>query len=259
MSSQMPKTSKPPMRERKYRKPPIVEVVCEFRFKPSTPWDATMPGLIYEQLKKEFPKRRALRNVGMHVQVEQKGVLFQPQMEEGTQFLREDEWAFVQLQPRRISVHHLAPYPHWEGFKPLIEKAYKAYLEVVPDPAIQRIGLRYINKIDFNTTEVDLPTFFNFYPYVGRELPQQYTAFNLQLLFPHAKGRDGLQMRLSNAPPERENAVSILLDLDYFLVQSENINFEQGLEWVENAHKNILAAFEGAITEQLRQQFEEEK
>lgn len=259
MATSKQQKRKPSMKERKYRKPPIVEVVCEFRFKPSTPWDATIPGLVYERVKSEFPKRRALRNVGMHVQVEQKGVVLQPQMEEGTQFLREDERAFVQLQPRRISVHHLTPYPHWERFKPLVRTAYKAYLEVVPEPEIQRIGLRYINKIDFNTTKVDLPTFFNFYPYVGGELPQLYTGFNLQLLFPHEEGRDGLQMRLGSAPPEKENTVSILLDLDYFLIQPENINSEYGMEWVEKAHENILAAFEGAITDKLRQQFEEEK
>ena len=66
-------------------------------------------------------------------------------------------------------------------------------------------------------------------------------------------------MRLSSAPPEKENTVSILLDLDYFLIQPENINSEYGMEWVEKAHENILAAFEGAITDKLRQQFEEEK
>ncbi|RMG63548.1 MAG: TIGR04255 family protein [Calditrichaeota bacterium] len=211
------------MRERKYRKPPIVEVVCEFRFKPSSPWDATIPGLIYERLNQDFPKRRALRNVGMQVQVEQKGILFQPQMEEGTQFLREDERAFVQLQPRRISVHHLAPYPHWEGFKPLIKKAYKSYLEVVPDPPILRIGLRYVIKIDFNSSEVELQKFLNVYPHVGSELPQQYRAFTLQLLFLQEKQRDGLQLRLSNAQPTKENTVSIILDLDYFLIQPDSI------------------------------------
>lgn len=247
------------MKERKYRRPPIVEVVCEFRFKHSSPWDATIPGLIYHEVKKKFTRRRTLRNVGMHVQVEQKGVLFQPRMEEGTQFLQDDERAFLQLQPRRISVHHLAPYPHWEGFKPLIQLAYKAYLKVVPDATIQRIGLRYINKINFDTPEVDLSAFFNFYPYVGRKLPQRYTGFNLQLLFPHEEGRDALQMRLSNAPPEKENAASILLDLDYFLIDSKNLSSERGLEWVEKAHENILAAFEGAITDKLRHQFEEEK
>ena len=43
--------------EFKYRKSPIVEVVCEFRFLPGEPWDAAIPGLVYSKLADVFPKR----------------------------------------------------------------------------------------------------------------------------------------------------------------------------------------------------------
>ncbi len=248
-----------PMKKRKYRKPPIVEVVCEFRFKSTTQWDATIPGLIFERVKKDFPRRRAIRNVGMHVQVEGEGLLFQSQMEEGTQFLRKDERAFVQVHPRRISVHHFAPYPHWEGFKPLIKKVFQAYQNVITESQLQRIGLRYINKIDFNSSEVELQNFLTIYPHVGTELPQKFSAFTFQLLFPYEDERDGLQLRLSNAQPAKENTLSILLDLDYFLMQPDRQKNLKALNWVEKAHNNILAAFEGSITDALRQQFEEEE
>ena len=42
---------------RKYRNPPIIEAVCEFRLAPDSKWDLTIPGLVYEKVSKEFPNK----------------------------------------------------------------------------------------------------------------------------------------------------------------------------------------------------------
>ncbi|MGQ0654564.1 MAG: TIGR04255 family protein [Betaproteobacteria bacterium] len=42
---------------KKYKNPPIIEAICEFRFSETSPWDLTIPGLIYELVKDKFPKR----------------------------------------------------------------------------------------------------------------------------------------------------------------------------------------------------------
>lgn len=247
------------MQERKYRNPPIVEVICEFRFQPTSEWDATVPGLVYERLKDEFPLRRPLRQVGVQVQMGAEGFSLQPQFEEGMRFLRQDERAFVQLRPHRISVHHLAPYPHWEGFKPLIEKGYRAFLDVLPESRFQRIGLRYINRIVLPDSHVELSDYFNLYPSVGPGLPRDFSAFGVYLLFPFEDGRDALQLRLGNEQPEGEEALVVLLDLDYFLAQEERVTVQNALDWVEQAHKYVVSAFEGTITDRLREQFDAEE
>ena len=43
--------------ERRYRKPPVVEALCEIHFAEST-WDETVPGAFYERVKKDFPGKR---------------------------------------------------------------------------------------------------------------------------------------------------------------------------------------------------------
>jgi len=42
---------------KQYENPPIREVVCEFRFQSENRWDLAVPGLIYADLKQEFPRR----------------------------------------------------------------------------------------------------------------------------------------------------------------------------------------------------------
>ena len=246
------------MRERKYRNPPIVEVICEFRFRPSPEWDATVPGRIYEQLKTEFPIRRPIRQFGVAVQSVPERPPLQVQFEEGMRFLREDERAFVQVHPHRISIHHLAPYPHWESFKPLIRKGYEAYLNTVTQPVLQRIGLRYINRIVLPEGHESPSAYFTLYPYVGESLPQDYKAFAVYLLLSFEEGRDAMHLRLGSEGAGSSEQAAVLLDLDYFIAQPEGVTSDTTLEWVEQAHLHVLEVFEGVITDRLREQFGEE-
>ncbi|MGC8838175.1 MAG: hypothetical protein ACP5UM_07135 [Anaerolineae bacterium] len=43
---------------RKYKDPPLMEAVCEFRLAADSPWDLTIPGLIYEKLYAAFCSAR---------------------------------------------------------------------------------------------------------------------------------------------------------------------------------------------------------
>lgn len=247
------------MQERKYRNPPIVEVICEFRFQPTPQWDATALGLVYKRLEADFPLRRPLRQVGVQVQMGPELLSLQQQLEEGMRFLRRDERAFVQLQPHRISIHHLAPYPHWEGFKPLIQKGYQAYRAELPESRLRRIGLRYINRVALPDPHADLSEYFTIYPFIGPGLPQDFSAFGLYLLFTFEKDRDALHLRLGSEQPGEEGFSTILLDLDYFLVQEDSIPAQEALDWIEQAHQHILSVFESIITDRLREQFGEKE
>jgi uncharacterized protein (TIGR04255 family) len=38
-----------------YNNSPIIESICEFRFTEDTNWDITVPGLIFEDVRTEYP------------------------------------------------------------------------------------------------------------------------------------------------------------------------------------------------------------
>ena|SRR5215207_7513665 len=60
-----------------YKDPPIIEALCEFQFVPSQPWDLTIPGLFYREVKSEFPKRRQFNPFQVSFQAEGQGQLVQ--------------------------------------------------------------------------------------------------------------------------------------------------------------------------------------
>lgn len=243
---------------RKYKNPPIIEAVCEFRLTPETEWDPTIPGLIYEKISDVFPKKdeRVIREVALIDT--QEG--FQQQISTATRavFQAEDEKSFVQVGTRLISINCLAPYPTWENFMPKIEMALDALKKTVQIEGLQRTGLRYVNRITIPAPKVDLDEYFDFSPHLGQNLPQDMAGFSLECVISYVDRRDACKVMLTNRVVRDNTDVSnFMLDLDYFLVEPRTISFEDGLSWADEAHSNIQTVFEGCVCDRLRDLFEE--
>jgi uncharacterized protein (TIGR04255 family) len=240
----------------KYRKPPAVEVVCEFRFVPTEPWDLAIPGLVYNLLKDDFPRRRLLKTLESEAAAEAAGIRQQIRLAERMQFLREDEKAFVQVGPDLLAVNHLEPYPTWEEFVPLIHQGFDAYVAVTHPAGLRRIGLRYINRIKLPVAHVELADYFNYRPFVGPGLPQELSSLMVGIESSYNGDRDTLRLQLTTAKPESPDVMVVLLDLDYFLARPESVSLEGAFDWVEQAHARIQSAFEACLTDQLKEMFE---
>jgi hypothetical protein len=68
---------------RRYAAPPLIEAVCELRLTPDTQWDLTIPGMIYEKVKDDFPNRE--QRLAQEVEIEQgpQGMLDLPRFSGG--------------------------------------------------------------------------------------------------------------------------------------------------------------------------------
>jgi uncharacterized protein (TIGR04255 family) len=242
---------------RKYRNPPIVEALCEFRFEPGAPWDMAIPGLVYERIRDVFPKRRQAKIFEVAVGAGPEGIEQQVIPADRIQFLREDEKALVQVGPNLLAVNHLKPYPTWQEFLPLIRQGFDAYLAAANPKGIQRIGLRYINRIEIAGERVELADYLEFRPFVGERLPQDYDPFIVGIQIPFEDSRDVLRLQLASATVEIPGTVAVMLDLDYFLAQPGGVSQDDVFKWTEIAHAHVEEVFEACITDRLRQVFEE--
>jgi uncharacterized protein (TIGR04255 family) len=242
---------------KKYRIPPIIEALCEFRFEPGPPWDLAIPGLVYEKVRDNFPKRRQVRALETSISAGSEGVEQQVRTTDRMQFLREDEKALIQVGPNMLAVNHLRPYPTWQEFLPLIRRGFEAYCEAAGPEGIQRIGLRYINRIEIPGQRIELEDYFEFRPFIGPQLPQDVGPFIVGIQVPYENSRDSLKLQIANAAVETPDVVAVMLDLDYFLAQPSQVRSDNVFEWVEVAHSRVEEAFEACITNRLRRMFEE--
>lgn len=243
---------------KRYSNPPIIEALCEFQFEPNAAWDLTVPGLIYEEIKDTFPKRLQLQ---LHSsQISLNGIdttEITGQVVPLMRFQRTDDLALIQIGPNLLTVHHLKPYPSWEEFFPLIERGLTTYRKIVNRQVLQRITLRYINRIEI-PTPIILERYFEFRPLIAKKL-QNINAFMVGIQIPYQDSRDILNLQLSSIPSESNDKAVILLDLSYILANPSAITWDAVPEWIQNAHENVEEMFEASITEELRALFEEIK
>lgn len=244
---------------KQYENPPTVEVVCEFRFEESIPWDFVFPGLLYKKLEDTFPERKLLKDSNIRVD-EKSGGTKQIFFTDRMQFLHKDKIAFIQVSPDILTINHFRPYQSWKKFLKLITKAFKAYIDVVKPKSIQRIGLRYVNVIKIKEKNFKSEDYFKIYPFIHKDLPQDFGLFNLRLHLPYENQTELLKVELSDDYPSRDQEGSefnILLDLDYHLNEPQKVplGFEELQKWLEIAHNRIEEIFESSLTEKTKKLF----
>lgn len=242
---------------RKYKKPPIVEVTCEFRFKVKDPNDLTVPGRFWEKIKDEYPLKEELHEFEMGIEMKAKD--FQQQVRKrmlGMEYKSKDKKELLRVAPNQLSVHRLPPYPSWESFSPVVKRAYQIFQELVQPESLERVGLRYIDRVEIPSKDFGLKEYFRIYPETPEGGLTDCAHFLMQMEFPFNENRDVLRVMMFNQGVASKNYTAILLDWDYFLVKPEQVEMTKVWEWVEEAHEHILGAFEQSLTDSCRKLFE---
>lgn len=241
---------------RRYANPPILEALTEFRFDPSSGWDSTIPGLLYEKLRASYVKKRQVSSVEVFIST-QPNKPTEPaiQSSERVQFLAADEKDIIQVGSHLLSVNRLEPYSSWEEFCPKVLRAFGAYREVALPKALARVGVRYMNRIRIPKGMIQTEEYFDFYPFLGSNLPQMHGALLVGVHFPYDGEKDTLRLQLQTIPSPTPDALHLLLDLDYFSANPEKITFENVPAWLNTAHDRIEQVFEGCLKDTARKIF----
>lgn len=228
----------------------------------------SIPGLIYSKMADEFPRKLIAQTPVISTAIvgapERRAQQVLQQLSAGLaqgslRFWREeDEHGIITVATNRVSVSHYKPYPSWEGLLPIILRAFNAYRDAASPTGLQRIGLRYINEIHFDVSDIDLEDYFDFYPFLGPGLPQTMASFNFTIDSFFNNAQDGLRLGMASQLPQKPGTLTILLDLDYSLRKPLGVELENISEWLNSAHSQIEDTFEGCLKDLIRAKFDEE-
>lgn len=238
---------------RVYESAPIIEALCEFQFEPGQPWDWTIPGLVYDKVKAEFPKKKQQNIIEMAVRAEKNDIT--PSIKGGIarmQFLRNDKSALVQVGPDLLVVNHLKPYPSWSEFKKIIKKALDIYRTVAIPNGIRRIGLRYINRLDMPFQSVEIEDYLIAVPKVPPSIPQVFPTWLQRVEIPFVDSNGLMVLQSGSVRQESQTNPSFLLDLDFITINPKEVSIDSAMDWVEMAHTEIEKTFEACITTTMR-------
>ena len=174
---------------REYRNPPIVEKACQFVLPPDTPWDITIPGLIYDKVPKEFRRREPGRLTQIPITPSSQGAPQTQQPIEGVRFWTDDNTKFIWVLPRMLAIHCLKPCPAWLELEPIIKDLLGILDSVAQVECFQGISLIYVNRIEIPSPPagINLGDYFEFRPSLGC------------LLYTSPSPRDGLLSRMPSS------------------------------------------------------------
>jgi uncharacterized protein (TIGR04255 family) len=247
----------PAIAERRYRRPPLVEALCEVYFAGGH-WDSTIPGLFYERVRQDFPQKSQMERVGIEVQVGagQTETRTLP-LEQRMRFAKDDNSRLLQLDRNLLVVNQLLPYPHYEQWREVVLATTEVYRQLANPAGVARVGMRYINRISFAASGIHMEQFFRVYPEVPRELGGTHGPFMLQLLMAPACSGHQLTLTLHMPQAEGPGSINILLDLYDVASHAQWHAFGDIRRLLDEAHVNIVHTFENTITDTSRTLFEE--
>ena len=247
------------MSSKKYKSPPIVEALCGIRFDPGPSWDLTIPGKL--QLQKgieEFytgTRQQSVIETSVHAPQGQKPNVEVREALARVQLLSEDGTRLISVGPDILSVNTLKPYDSWEDFKPRIESVLKAYYTVAKPKGINRIGVRYINRISIKKADAKINEYFQSNPFESAALPNTINTFMSRVEYEY---EDGVKLILTHAKQPSDSSDSdFLLDLDVIWDKGHINELKKAMDVIEDLHTREGDAFEAMITDQARALFDD--
>ena len=247
------------MTRRKYNNPPVQEALCEIFFSGAA-WDSTVPGAFYHEIEQEYPKKGQLKEVGVEFSFsERERIAKFLENNDRMQFRKSDGSQIVQIGQNLFVVNQLKPYPRFEEWFPVVKDKFKILMKFVKPAKIEKIGVRYINRIVIPKQIVRMEEYFDIFPELPKRLGDQHGPFMLRLEVPAKHPSHRLLVTFATAPATDQNSSVFALDLYDIYEQPITPDIEQVVKIATEGHENIEPAFEGCIKDSLRTIFDEEK
>jgi uncharacterized protein (TIGR04255 family) len=245
------------MLKRRYANPPVVEALCEVYFA-ATSWEPTVPGRFFERVRGRFPQLAQQGDVAVEIMAGPGPVSARmTPTEPRSRFSSADGSRMVQIGRDLLVVNQLRPYPRFEEWQPVVLEMAGLYREIALAPAIERIGVRYINRVNLQAERFRMERYFQVYPHVPEGLGASHGAFMMRLEIPPLHPEHSLLVTFGSAPPGKEGDLGLVLDLYDRVVPRREDSFADLARCLDEAHANIERAFEGMITDASRKLFEE--
>jgi uncharacterized protein (TIGR04255 family) len=239
---------------------PIVEAVIEIRARATKTLEESSLRSILEPRLAGYHFLDSLRQFFSEVKVEGGKPPIQKVSDvgwKGVRFRSSDEKHIVQFNRDSFVFSRLEPYLTWDQLFDESQRLWAIFYEVAQPAEIQRIGLRYINRIKLPPGELRFEEFIQPAPSTPRELDLPFDGFmhHDTLAVPEHPFAINVIRTVQRPSGLGDAGVALILDIDVFTTQALDVNdgfFRQHLlemRWLKNK------VFFGSITEKALEMF----
>lgn len=230
---------------------PIIEAVIGVTARAESSWEEAAISEQFKQRLPEYPSVLSHREIRHELKLAADAQPEQAVHDLGWRGLRcesADKRHIAQFNRDGFSFSRLKPYQSWVQFHQEGFRLWGMYNEVAQPAEIQRIGLRFINRIEFSQNEVKLEDFLENPPKPPRGMDIPFEGFLHQNTLVVAGHPYRINMIQTVQPPAGAEATwGVILDIDVFttepIVNQDLIRQHlTNMRWLKNK------AFFGSIT-----------
>lgn len=236
-----------------YSRPPAIEAVVEFR----TASDVSLQKLTKTntRLRKHYSRSEELIELSARG-VAGAGAPTITQHKAGFVLTTDDGTDVIQLRRRSLIVSRRAPYSGWDYFEERISVALKAWHTAAERPTLDRIGVRYINRLDIPLDNPNQEVEEDAYLNVGlRPLPfehQPFRGMQLRVEAPLPGGTYGFTLQSAIVESPLISHGGILLDIDVYSMVAGPLSDNDIWTRIREMRTWKNTIFEAAITDRTR-------
>jgi len=235
---------------RKYKNPPLVEAICEFTLKESEIPLSQIEAEFGAAVSKHFPNKRERKDIAFVIRQKEAKLTHEVQEAKGlTQYVSEDGVVMAQTGRNIFAVNHLKPYKSWESFEPIILENLKIFLDCSKHSGIERVSVRYINKIEIPSGGIKISDYFNYKISVPTEVSSNIS--NVLMQTEHVYDNDILTILFHSTPPENDTKTCFVFDINYGMFTTE-LDLLKLKDWLKVAHNRLNSVFENSLTEKCK-------
>jgi uncharacterized protein (TIGR04255 family) len=206
-------------------KAPIVEAVIDLRARAEVEWEESS---ISERLKPslpDYPKRHSLSGFQQRV-VLGPGVTPEGRTIDtgwtGLRFQTEDGLQVAQFNRNGFIFSRLRPYEEWDRLIREAMRLWALFADAAKATEVQRLGLRFINRIDLPSGPVRIEDYLEPSPQGPRDLNVTYQSFFHHDMFavPGHSYAINLVRTTQPGPASQAGSFGLILDIDVFTTET---------------------------------------
>jgi uncharacterized protein (TIGR04255 family) len=239
---------------------PIIEAVLDIRARADAGWEETFVSARLKAQVQDYPTVEPQSTVQAEFSVMPGQIPFAQRRDIGWSGLvlkSGDGLQIAQFKRDGFTFSRLQPYEDWERLKAEALRLWRIHAALSKPMEIQRIGLRFINRIDLPLNETRFEDYIQPHPSPPRGLDLPFVGFlhAETLAVPGHPYAINLVRTIQSPQPPLSNQFALIIDTDVSTIQPiehQEDWFDKGLDemrWLKNK------VFFGSMTEKAIQKF----
>jgi len=237
-----------------YKRAPITEAVVELAFN-SSPEDKRR-SKAFATFRKHYPNFKEINSKSIEVEVRDDGDAISTKNTLKHQFSSSDITQLLITSESSLLFAQLAPYQGWDLYKERITRDWATWIKHTGHNEVNRIGMRYINRIDIPATNpvTWYENYVTVYPNLPKIIdPSLSHSVNIKVLLDDLESLLTLNSSVVKSPiPEH---IAIVLDFDISRKFKTAPSNDEIYEHIDLARKKKNEIFEACITDKARELF----